>query len=581
MTHIRLVRRPPADITLLPKQLPEKIRQIYACRGVSEGGELTRGLAQLVSWQKLTDMTTAVELLLRYQHQSIMIVGDFDCDGATSTALMLRGLRSMGFSHVDFLVPNRFEYGYGLSPEIVDVAHARGAQLIVTVDNGISSITGVEQAIHYGIEVIVTDHHLPAATLPKAAAIINPNLSDCDFPSKHLAGVGVAFYLLCALRAKMREQHLFAKLQLAEPNLAEYLDLVALGTVADVVSLDHNNRVLVYQGLARIRSGMCCAGIQALIEVSGRNQGSLAASDLGFALGPRLNAVGRLDDMSLGINTLLCDDLYQARQMASTMDELNQERKSIEASMQQEAQAHVAKLSIDQQVLPHALALYCDDWHQGVVGLVASRIKEKYYRPVFAFADADELTLKGSGRSVAGVHMRDLLERIDTLNPGLIDKFGGHAMAAGLSIAKAKFAQFVEQLERVALDLIDETTLTGELLSDGELLASDLTLTFAEQLREAGPWGQGFEEPIFDGLFWLLEQRIVGQNHLKMTVQPLQGGPTLDAIAFNVDRKSWPDHQARQVQLAYKLDVNEFRGRRSAQLLVEWLAKTEPEPAQQ
>ncbi|CAG8998186.1 MAG: Single-stranded-DNA-specific exonuclease RecJ [Candidatus Celerinatantimonas neptuna] len=573
MTNMKLVRRSQSELAFSSDSVPAIIQRIYASRGIRCEDELDLSVAKLESWRLFNGMSEAVDLLLAYQGRSIVIVGDFDCDGATSTALMIRGLRSMGFAHVSFIVPNRFEYGYGLSPEIVHLASEQDAELIVTVDNGISSIDGVETANQLDIPVIITDHHLPAEQLPKARAIINPNLSECDFPSKYLAGVGVAFYLLCALRFAMRDKGLFEKLSLPIPNLAEFLDLVALGTVADVVSLDHNNRIFVHQGLARIRAGVSCAGIQALIEIAGRNQRALTAGDLGFAIGPRLNAVGRLDDMSLGIHCLLCDDLFKARAMASTMDELNRERKAIEGSMQLEAEASVAKLALNEQTMPHALALYRSDWHQGVVGLVASRIKEKFYRPVFAFADADEHMLKGSGRSIAGVHMRDLLERIDTLSPGLIDKFGGHAMAAGLSLAKTKFDAFTHQLELVAKTWVEQTQLTGELLSDGELPADLLNLEFARQLQAAGPWGQGFDEPIFDGHFWLLEQRIVGEKHLKMTVQPVSGGPQLDAIAFNVDRSLWPDYQQRTVQIAYKLDINEFRGRCSAQLLVEWLNK--------
>lgn len=573
MANIKLARRSEPDIAFFSDSLPTIIQRIYATRGIHGEDELDLSVSKLESWRLLNGMPEAVDLLLAYQQRAVVIVGDFDCDGATSTALMIRGLRAMGFTRVSFIVPNRFEYGYGLSPEIVRLASQQGAELIVTVDNGISSLDGVEAANQLDIPVIITDHHLPAEQLPLARAIVNPNLSECGFPSKSLAGVGVAFYLLCALRSAMRERDLFVKQSLPIPNLAAFLDLVALGTVADVVPLDHNNRVLVYQGLARIRAGVSCVGIQALIEIAGRNQRALTAGDLGFAIGPRLNAVGRLDDMSLGINCLLCDDLYQARVMASTMDELNRERKAIEGSMQLEAESSVAKLALNEQTLPNALALYRSDWHQGVVGLVASRIKEKFYRPVFAFADADDHMLKGSGRSIAGVHLRDLLERIDTLSPGLIDKFGGHAMAAGLSLAKTKFDAFTYQLEQVASTWVEKTQLTGELLSDGELSPDLLTLEFAQQLQAAGPWGQGFEEPLFDGYFWLLEQRIVGEKHLKMTVQPVTGGPQLDAIAFNIDRSQWPDYQQRSVQIAYKLDSHEFRGRCSVQLLVQWLGK--------
>lgn len=573
MTTMNLIRRQVAehDWQQLPSHIPAMIRKIYAARGVVQEDALQRDLKALSSWQSLSNIDQAAQYLAAAQSRKITIIGDFDCDGATSTAVMLRGLRAMGFTQVDFIVPNRFEYGYGLTPEIVELAVARRSEVIVTVDNGISSVAGVAAANEAGIEVIVTDHHLPGAEIPAAFAIVNPNLADCEFPSKNLAGVGVAFYLLCALRVKLRDQGYFANKTI--PNLAELLDLVALGTIADVVSLDHNNRVLVHQGLARIRADRCCAGIQALIEVSGRQQASLVASDLGFALGPRLNAVGRLDDMSLGIHCLLSDDLHQARIMASTMDELNQERKAIEVSMQQEAEQSVAKLTLDQQQLPNALALYQSDWHQGVVGLVASRIKEKFHRPVFAFADVDEQTLKGSGRSIPGIHMRDLLERIDTLNPGLISKFGGHAMAAGLSLHKDGLTQFTQQLECIAAQWIDESQLAGTLVSDGELAGGNITLDFAEQLRQAGPWGQGFSAPLFDGCFRVLEQRLVGKKHLKMTVQPKDAGPIVDAIAFNVDLSAWPDQQLREVQLVYQLEINEFRGRKSVQLMVRWLNK--------
>ncbi|MEE1673414.1 single-stranded-DNA-specific exonuclease RecJ [Agarivorans aestuarii] len=569
-----LRRRESLDTQALPAEWPELIKQVYVRRGVKTAADVERRAQALLPFQGLQGMDDAVNLLISnlQQRKKILIVGDFDADGATSTALLMAGLPQFGFRAVDFLVPNRFEYGYGLSPEIVELAAAKGAELIITVDNGISSINGVDKAQSLGIPVLITDHHLPGEQLPKAAAIVNPNLSACAFPSKNLAGVGVAFYLLMALRSKMREQDLFAQQGLVEPNIASLLDLVALGTVADVVPLDSNNRILVHQGLQRIRAGACRPGIQALIEVSGRNKANMVASDLGFSIGPRLNAVGRLDDMSLGIHCLLSDDIHHACQLASEMDSLNSERKDIEASMQQEAQQSVSKLSLDSQSLPKALCLYQADWHQGVVGLVASRIKEKYYRPVFAFADGDNGEVKGSGRSVAGVHLRDLLERIDTQNPGLISKFGGHAMAAGLSLSQARFAEFQLCLEKTAKDFIDEECLTHTLLSDGELAPEQLVLGFAESLREAGPWGQGFPEPLFDGEFELCAQRVVGEKHLKMSVKLPGMTQEIDAIAFNVDRSIWPNASLKQVQLVYKLDVNEFRGRRSVQLMVEHLA---------
>ncbi|WP_035476613.1 single-stranded-DNA-specific exonuclease RecJ [Aliagarivorans taiwanensis] len=566
-----ICRRPMADVSHLPADMPDLLKQIYARRGVSDLAQLERGAQAMLPYNQLSGVEGAVELLLDAlaKQLKILIVGDFDADGATSSALLTSGLPQFGFQQVEFLVPNRFEYGYGLSPEIVELAAAKGAQLIITVDNGISSISGVERATALGIPVLVTDHHLPGEQLPKAAAIVNPNLNDCGFPSKNLAGVGVAFYLLVALRAEMRKRNLFAQLQQAEPNLGNLLDLVALGTVADVVPLDSNNRILVHQGLQRIRAGACRPGIQALIEVAKRQQSRMVASDLGFAIGPRLNAVGRLDDMSLGIECLITQDINHARRLASEMDALNVERKEIELSMQQEAEAAVEALSLDQQSLPLALSLYRPDWHQGVVGLVASRIKERFYRPVFAFAQADNGELKGSGRSIPGVHLRDMLERLDTTHPGLLLKYGGHAMAAGLSIPEARFDEFKEKLSALAEQWIEQEQLTHTLLSDGELDEQYLNLDFAQLLREAGPWGQAFPEPLFDGVFELCSQRVVGERHLKLSLRPQTGGPELDAIAFNVDRARWPDASIRWVHIAYKLDVNEFRGRRSVQLMVE------------
>ncbi|WP_035479961.1 single-stranded-DNA-specific exonuclease RecJ [Aliagarivorans marinus] len=566
-----ICRRPMADVSHLPADMPDLLKQIYARRGVSDLAQLERGAQAMLPYNQLSGVEGAVELLLDAlsKQLKILIVGDFDADGATSSALLTSGLPQFGFQQVEFLVPNRFEYGYGLSPEIVELAAAKGAQLIITVDNGISSISGVERATALGIPVLVTDHHLPGEQLPKAAAIVNPNLNDCGFPSKNLAGVGVAFYLLVALRAEMRKRNLFAQLQQAEPNLGNLLDLVALGTVADVVPLDSNNRILVHQGLQRIRAGACRPGIQALIEVAKRQQSRMVASDLGFAIGPRLNAVGRLDDMSLGIECLITQDINHARRLASEMDALNVERKEIELSMQQEAEAAVEALSLDQQSLPLALSLYRPDWHQGVVGLVASRIKERFYRPVFAFAQADNGELKGSGRSIPGVHLRDMLERLDTTHPGLLLKYGGHAMAAGLSIPEARFEEFKEKLSALAEQWIEQEQLTHTLLSDGELDEQYLNLDFAQLLREAGPWGQAFPEPLFDGVFELCSQRVVGERHLKLSLRPQTGGPELDAIAFNVDRARWPDASIRWVHIAYKLDVNEFRGRRSVQLMVE------------
>ncbi len=555
----------------LPANLPPLLRRLYASRGVSSAGELERSVRGMLPWQQLSGIDKAVALLYRALQEElrIVVVGDFDADGATSTALSVLALRALGCGNVTCLVPNRFDDGYGLSPEVVDQAHARGAQMILTVDNGISSHAGVDRAHELGIPVLVTDHHLPGETLPDAEAIVNPNLRDCTFPSKSLAGVGVAFYLMLALRAHLRDQGWFAARGLAEPNLAELLDLVALGTVADVVPLDANNRILTWQGLSRIRAGKCRPGIKALLEIANRDPQKLAASDLGFALGPRLNAAGRLDDMSVGVALLLCDNVGEARVLASELDALNQTRKEIEQGMQAEALALCEKLERSSETLPGGLAMYHPEWHQGVVGILASRIKERFHRPVIAFAPAGDGLLKGSGRSIQGLHMRDALERLDTLYPGMMLKFGGHAMAAGLSLEASRFEEFQQRFGDLVTEWLDPALLQGEVVSDGPLSPAEMTLEIAEMLRDAGPWGQMFPEPLFDGRFRLLQQRIVGERHLKVMVEPVGGGPLLDGIAFNVDTTIWPDNGVREVSLAYKLDVNEFRGNRSVQLIID------------
>lgn len=569
----QLRRRPAADDTHLPASLPPLLRRLYALRGVQAEQELERGVKGMLPWQQLDGIDDAVSLLQQAlaDGRRIMVVGDFDADGATSTALTVLALRSMGGAAVDYLVPNRFEDGYGLSPEVVEQAAARGAELIVTVDNGISSHAGVDVAHAKGMQVLVTDHHLPGETLPAAEAIVNPNLRGCAFPSKSLAGVGVAFYLMLALRARLRDSGWFEQRALAMPNLAELLDLVALGTVADVVPLDANNRILVYQGLNRIRAGKCRPGIRALLEVANRDARQLAANDLGFALGPRLNAAGRLDDMSIGVALLLSDDIAQARMLANDLDALNQTRREIEQGMQVEALQLCDQLERTSTELPYGLAMYHPEWHQGVVGILASRIKERFHRPVIAFAPAGDGILKGSGRSVPGLHMRDALERLDMLNPGLMMKFGGHAMAAGLSLEEAKFDEFRQRFGELVGEWLDPSMLEGVIWSDGELAMQELSLTTAELLREGGPWGQAFPEPTFDGKFRILQQRLVGEKHLKLMVEPLGGGPLLDGIAFNVDTTLWPDSSVREVELAYKLDVNEFRGNRNVQLLIQHL----------
>ncbi|WP_249022773.1 MULTISPECIES: single-stranded-DNA-specific exonuclease RecJ [Kluyvera] len=569
----QLRRREVDESITLPAELSPLLRRLYASRGVKSPDDLERGLKGMLHWRTLTGVEKAVEMLhdAFENNLRIMVVGDFDADGATSTALSVLSLRAMGCRSVEYLVPNRFEDGYGLSPEVVDQAHARGAQLIMTVDNGISSHAGVDHAHSLGIRVLVTDHHLPGETLPNADAMVNPNLVDCPFPSKSLAGVGVAFYLMLVLSNHLKEKGWFESRGIAAPKIVEFLDLVALGTVADVVPLDVNNRILTFQGLSRIRAGVCRPGIKALLEIANRDAAKLVASDLGFALGPRLNAAGRLDDMSVGVALLLCDNLGEARVLANELDALNQTRKEIEQGMQAEALTLCEQLERSRAELPGGLAMYHPEWHQGVVGILASRIKERFHRPVIAFAPAGNGQLKGSGRSIQGLHMRDALERLDTLHPGLMLKFGGHAMAAGLSLEEERFEEFQRHFGELVTEWLDPALLQGEILSDGELSPQEMTLEMAQMLRDAGPWGQMFPEPLFDGRFRLLQQRLVGERHLKVMVEPVGGGPLLDGIAFNVDTTAWPDNGVREVTLAYRLDINEFRGNRSLQLIIEHL----------
>ena len=569
---MQISRRPKKDSQHLPQQLHPRLKQIYADRGIEDATQLNRSAKALLHYDQLQGVEKAVSLLAEAiaTHKKIIIVGDFDADGATSTALSMMSLRMMGSSNHDYLVPNRFDFGYGLSPEIVEVAAQQQAQVIMTVDNGIACFAGVEKAKSLGITVIVTDHHLAAESLPIADAIVNPNQPGCGFLSKNLAGVGVAFYLMLALRAELKANGWLRQQGLPVPNLADLLDVVALGTVADVVPLDDNNRILVHQGLQRIRSDKCRPGIQAILEVAGKERSRLVASDLGFVVGPRLNAAGRLDDMSLGIECLLTDDPARARQIAVQLDSLNRERREIEGSMQQEAVKALEGLNIQANKLPYGLVLYQADYHQGVIGILAGRIKDKYCRPTIAFAHQDDNTLKGSARSIPGLHIRDLLEEINNRYPDIIGKFGGHAMAAGLSLPLKNLSAFEQVFQQIAQENLEDKPLAGELISDGELQAEDFTLAFAQCLQDAGPWGQGFPEPLFDGEFQLMEHRLVASKHLKMMLKH-ESGVLIDAIAFNVDLAHWPNAQCSHVNIAYKLDINEFRGRTSLQLLVDGL----------
>ncbi|GGQ19809.1 single-stranded-DNA-specific exonuclease RecJ [Shewanella litoralis] len=571
MSH-KIVRRPQVDDSHLPPALPPLLKQLYARRGVAEADcELV--LTKLLRPETMKGLSEAAILIADAiaADKSILIVGDFDADGATSTSVCMLALKMMGAKKVDYLIPNRFDYGYGLSPEIVAVAYSKSADMLITVDNGISSIEGVAAAKLLGMQVVVTDHHLPGKTLPNADVIVNPNQPGCEFASKSIAGVGVAFYLMSALRAELRQRNWYQQHHIAEPNLGTLLDIVALGTVADVVSLDANNRILVNAGLQRVRSGRCRVGITALLEVAKRSPEKMVAADFGFAVGPRLNAAGRLDEMALGVETLLCDDIMRARRMAAELDGLNQERRELETGMQQEALKSLQQVSLNEDDLPWGIAIFQEDWHQGVIGILASRIKDRYHRPVIAFADAGEGEIKGSARSIKGLHMRDLLERINSQHPGMIIKFGGHAMAAGLSLKADAFELFKHAYDNAVRDLLDYEQLTGELLSDGELPTELLNLDTAFLLRNAGPWGQSFEEPLFDGVFRIIQQRIVGEKHLKLLLETPCSSLMLDGIAFNIDLAIWPDATIQQARVVYKLDVNEFRGNQTVQLMVDYI----------
>ena len=570
--RVRITRRQP-DLPedTLPLEMAPILRRVYLARGVRSAAEIDRSLQALLPVDELGGVAQAVELLAGVMEIGgrILVVGDFDADGATSSALCLLAMRAMGHRDIDFLVPNRFEYGYGLTPEIVELAIERRPDLILTVDNGISSNAGVAAAHAAGINVLVTDHHLPGAQLPRAAAIVNPNVPGDRFASKAAAGVGVIFYVLLALRARLRELDWFRRKQIEEPNMASFLDIVALGTVADVVPLDRNNRILVHQGLMRIREGRCRPGILALLEQAGRDHRRVQASDMGFAVGPRLNAAGRLDDMSLGINCLLTEDMQQARMQAEQLDRLNRERREIEQGMQQQAEALLSHWQWGEGDLPWGLCLFQEDWHQGVIGILASRIKERYHRPVIAFAQADEHTIKGSARSIPGLHIRDALDALAARHPRLLQKFGGHAMAAGMSIRREHFSDFAIAFDQVVHELLDDQDLQPVLVSDGAIPPQQMTLETAEALAAGGPWGQAFVEPLFDDVFDIVSKRIVGERHWKLVLRHVSGAPCVDAIAFNTV-EDFPELPQR-VHVAYRLDINEWRGQTSLQMRIDHL----------
>jgi single-stranded-DNA-specific exonuclease len=572
---LRVVRRVSAvDGALL--QLHPVLGRVYAARGVRSALELDHSLERLLPVGTLEGIPAAVELLLAHRAGRVLVIGDFDADGATSSALMVRALTRFGFAGVDFLVPNRFEFGYGLTPEIVALARSRTPSLIVTVDNGVSSNAGVAAARAAGIEVLVTDHHLPGRELPQANVIVNPNLPGSRFGSRNLAGVGVAFYVMAALRRRMEELGLTGS---ATPGVAPLLDLVALGTVADVVPLDINNRVLVAQGLKRIRAGRCVPGIRALLSLAGRSRAEATAADLAFAVAPRLNAAGRIDDMTIGIQCLLEEDEARAQILAARLDELNQERRAIEAKMQTEAQAAVRVLA---EPVPGArerdgVVLYDASWHQGVVGLVASRVKERLRRPVIAFALASDATLRGSARSIPGVHIRDVLDAIAVREPQLISRFGGHAMAAGLTLERTHLDRFALAFDAEVKRWMAGVSAADAVETDGELTQEEIALETAQALREGGPWGQAFPEPSFDGIFSIRNARVIGERHLKMWVEVPRGGRSFDAIAFNlVPQEGQFVPPEGLAHLVYRLEVNEYQGERRLQLLVDHLLPAAP-----
>ncbi len=554
------------------------LSKILATRGISSKNDLQFSLKSLPSPMLLYGMDEAVQLLVQCleQQKHILIVGDYDADGATSTAVAITALMQLGAKNLSYLVPNRFEYGYGLSPEIVLLANKRSPDLIVTVDNGIASIAGVEQANKLGIQVLITDHHLPPQQLPEAAAIVNPNLLEDTSGCNNLAGVGVIFYIMLALRKQLLLLKWFDQQAQPIPNLTELLDLVAIGTLADVVELDKVNRILVEQGMRRIRADCTRPGIRALLRIAGKTQAVLCGSDIGFGLGPRLNAAGRLSDMSVGVECLLSDNYATANELANKLDQLNRDRRIIESEMREEAELILNEHSnLGGGISASALCLYEPHWHQGVIGILASRIKDQIHRPVIIFACDDNGTIKGSGRSIPGVHLRDALDSVASINPGLVEKFGGHAMAAGLSLAEDRYNEFEQAFSREIEKRLKGVVLDKQWLTDGELPSDRLNLHWAKKLRYLAPWGQGFPEPLFEGEFHVLQARIVGEKHLKLLLKAPHSEKSIDAIAFNCSPNPLPTDL---VQIVYRLDINEFRGDYTVQLMVDFLKESEVIP---
>ena len=571
MKNKKIVHREVPDNINLPDLIHPVLKRVYASRNIKSSKDLDYSLSSLIPFEQLSGINDAVILLqeMLEQKKRMLIIADFDADGATSCALAIRGLTAMGAKDVIYVVPNRFEHGYGLSPEIVDVALDYDPDLIITVDNGISSICGVEYARKNGVKVLITDHHLPAKELPNADVIINPQLANDKFPSKNLAGVGVIFYILLALRAKLKQEYWFENNNIDYPNLANFLDLVALGTIADLVPLDKNNRTMVAHGLKLIKNNKSKPGIYALLNQAGRQLSKLTSSDLSFAVAPRLNAAGRLTDMSLGIECLLTDDEDDAIKIAGKLNRLNIERRKIQDNMQEEALAELEKYLQDTSgEIPYGICIYDKDWHQGVVGILASKIKEKFNRPVIVFAKENEGVLKGSARPISGLHIKDVFDEIATLHPDLILTFGGHAMAAGLTIKESQYSNFSNIFNKYANQYISSDKLEDEYLTDGELSDEDFTVPLAQAIQDAGPWGQSFPEPTFAGQFKILDKRVVGENHLKLKLQSRDNSATLDAIAFNMTDTNWPP-ETQQIVSAYRLGINDFQGNTQVQLFLE------------
>jgi single-stranded-DNA-specific exonuclease len=566
MSSYQLIARPcPPVAEQLGEHVSPLLARLYAARGVDSAEQLSLKLNRLIPAQQLKGLACAVNLLDQAidQQTRILIVGDFDADGATSTALMMLALGQMG-ACVDYLVPDRFKYGYGLTPEIVALAiDDYQPQLIVTVDNGISSHSGVEAAHAAGIRVIITDHHLTTKAPPECAAVVNPNQPDCSFGSKALAGVGVAFYVLAALATQRKQQGK------ASATLTQYLDIVAIGTVADVAQLDYNNRILVAAGVERIRQGACRPGVLALLEIAGRDVYKITPQDLGFVIGPRINAAGRMENMRIGIDCLLASSFEEAWPLAQKLDELNRERRRVEAQMKQEALdllAHSAYSNLTD--IPPAIVLFEPSWHQGVIGIVAGRLKEQFHRPTIVFAPSEDgQFIKGSARSIAGVHIRDAIERVAEQHPELVSHFGGHAMAAGLTLPRQQFEAFTAVFQHI-IAAHDQSLFDAKLLTDGELAPQEFSLDTARDLASAGPWGQGFPAPVFEGLFKVLEYRWLQDKHLKLLLQHPDHKQRIDAIYFNAIRQHWPDTML-SIRLAYQLDINEYQGRQRLQLLVQ------------